>query len=49
MKKIIAAAVATAFVAPAFAADITISGDQEFAYTDEQLIEMLKAATAAQR
>jgi len=34
MKKIIAAAVATAFVAPAFAADITISGDQEFAYTD---------------
>jgi hypothetical protein len=34
MKKIIAAAVATAFVAPAFAADITISGDQEFSYTD---------------
>jgi len=34
MKKIIAAAVATAFVAPAFAADITITGDQEFAYTD---------------
>ena len=34
MKKIIAAAVATAFVAPAFAADITISGDQEFAYSD---------------
>ena len=34
MKKLIAAAVATAFVAPAFAADITISGDQEFAYTD---------------
>ena len=34
MKKIIAAAVAAAFVAPAFAADITISGDQEFAYTD---------------
>ena len=30
MKKIIASAVATAFVAPAFAADITISGDQEF-------------------
>jgi len=34
MKKIIAAAVAAAFVAPAFAADITISGDQEFSYTD---------------
>jgi len=34
MKKIIAAAVATAFVAPAFAADITITGDQEFSYTD---------------
>jgi hypothetical protein len=30
MKKIIAAAVATAFVAPAFAADITISGDVEY-------------------
>ena len=25
------------------------NADQEFAYTDEQLIEMLKAATAAQR
>jgi hypothetical protein len=34
MKKIIAAAVAAAFVAPAFAADITISGDQEFSYVD---------------
>lgn len=34
MKKIIAAAVAAAFVAPAFAADITISGDQEFTMTD---------------
>jgi len=34
MKKIIAAAVATAFVAPAFAADIVITGDQEFSYTD---------------
>ncbi len=32
MKKIIAAAVATAFIAPAFAADITISGDVEFQY-----------------
>jgi hypothetical protein len=30
MKKIIAAAVAAAFVAPAFAADVTISGDVEF-------------------
>jgi len=34
MKKIIAAAVATAFVAPAFAADITISGDQEVSWQD---------------
>jgi hypothetical protein len=34
MKKIIAAAVATAFVAPAFAADVTISGSQEFGYKD---------------
>jgi len=32
MKKIIAAAVATAFVAPAFAADVTISGDMEYKY-----------------
>ena len=30
MKKIIAAAVATAFVAPALAADVTISGDVEY-------------------
>lgn len=34
MKKIIAAAVASAFIAPAFAADITISGDQEFSFQD---------------
>ena len=34
MKKIIAAAVAAAFVAPAFAADVTLSGAQEFSYTD---------------
>ena len=34
MKKIIAAAVAAAFVAPAFAADITITGDQEFSFKD---------------
>jgi len=34
MKKIIAAAVATAFVAPAFAANenVTISGDMEYIY-----------------
>lgn len=32
MKKIIAAAVATAFVAPAFAADITMSGEVEYAF-----------------
>ena len=35
MKKIIAAAVATAFVAPAFAADVTISGSQEFTWADK--------------
>ena len=35
MKKIIALAVASAFVAPAFAADITISGYAEYAYVDE--------------
>jgi hypothetical protein len=34
MKKIIAAAVATAFVAPAFAADVTVSGYAEFSYQD---------------
>jgi len=33
MKKIIAAAVATAFVAPAFAADVTLSGDMEYTFT----------------
>jgi hypothetical protein len=35
MKKIIAAAVASAFVAPAFAADVTLSGYAEYAYVDE--------------
>jgi hypothetical protein len=35
MKKIIALAVATAFVAPAMAADITLSGKTEFAFVDE--------------
>jgi hypothetical protein len=34
MKKIIAAAVAAAFIAPAYAADITISGDLEWSYSD---------------
>ena len=34
MKKIIAAAVATAFVAPAFAGDITITGDQEVSWKE---------------
>jgi outer membrane protein OmpU len=34
MKKIIAAAVASAFVAPAFAADVTISGGADFYYKD---------------
>jgi len=33
MKKIIALAVASAFVAPAFAADITVSGGMTYAYT----------------
>ena len=35
MKKIIAAAVATAFVAPAFAADVTISGSSEFSHVEK--------------
>jgi len=34
MKKIIASAVAVAFAAPVLAADITISGDQEFTWQD---------------
>jgi len=34
MKKIIAAAVATAFVAPAFAADVTLTGSSEWSYVD---------------
>jgi hypothetical protein len=34
MKKIIAAAVATAFVAPVYAADVTVSGDVEFVWRD---------------
>jgi outer membrane protein OmpU len=34
MKKIIAAAVATAFVAPAFAADVTVSGASEVIFID---------------
>ena len=34
MKKIIAAAVATAFVAPVMAADVTVSGYAEFSYQD---------------
>ena len=33
MKKIIAAAVATAFVAPAFAADVSVNGEIEYIYT----------------
>ena len=34
MKKIIAAAVATAFVAPVMAADLTVSGSQEYSWAD---------------
>jgi len=34
MKKIIAAAVAAAFVAPAFAADVTVSGDVEYFFVN---------------
>jgi hypothetical protein len=34
MKKIIAAAVATAFVVPAFAADVTVSGAFEWSYQE---------------
>ena len=36
MKKIIALAVASAFVTPAFAADITVSGDMEFVYVSPE-------------
>lgn len=36
MKKIIALAVASAFVTPAFAADVTISGDVEFKYSKQK-------------
>jgi hypothetical protein len=35
MKKIIALAVASAFAVPAFAADVTISGDVEYMYVDK--------------
>jgi len=34
MKKIIAAAVATAFIAPAFAADVTVGGNMDFVFND---------------
>ena len=34
MKKIIALAVAGAFIAPAYAADVTVGGEMEFTYTD---------------
>jgi len=34
MKKLVALAVVSAFAAPIYAADITISGDQEFSYVD---------------
>jgi hypothetical protein len=39
MKKIIAAAVATAFVAPAFAADVTLSGDVEYTFTSKGAVQ----------
>jgi len=39
MKKIIAAAVATAFVAPAFAADVTVSGDVEYKFTNQGSVD----------
>jgi hypothetical protein len=39
MKKIIALAVAGAFVAPAYAADVTISGDVEYTYTDSNTVQ----------
>ena len=39
MKKIIALAVASAFVAPAFAADVTVSGDVEFFYVDSDTVQ----------
>jgi len=46
MKKIIAAAVATAFVAPAFAADITISGDVEYTMSTQGSNTMGKTGDA---
>jgi hypothetical protein len=39
MKKIIALAVAGAFVAPVYAADVTISGDVEYTYTDSNTVQ----------
>ena len=39
MKKIIAAAVATAFVAPVFAADVTVSGDVEYKFTNQGSVD----------
>ena len=46
MKKIIAAAVATAFVTPAFA-DITIGGLVEFGYSSEATTESTGHGNAA--
>jgi len=45
MKKIIALAVASAFIAPAFAADVTVSGDVEYMYVDKMLGLLLTLAT----
>ena len=39
MKKIIALAVASAFAVPAFAADVTINGDVEYTYTDNDSVQ----------
>jgi hypothetical protein len=38
MKKIIAAAVATAFVAPAFAAEVTLTGDVEYTFSESNSV-----------
>jgi hypothetical protein len=43
MKKIIALAVASAFVAPAFAADVTVSGDVEYVLADNNKTEGVAA------
>jgi len=49
MKKIIAAAVATAFVVPVYAADVTVSGYMEWALADEDLSGSTTASDASNK